>query len=283
MSEKAIFQQPILHHAEEEKYGQSRAYEQSEAVGLFVLAVLAGLWAGLTVLAVGAGYRLYVTRGFWLTFFVLSVPAGVLLGGSLVLIKGVSEQLDGLRSYETRKAQTYAPPQSEPLQLPHPPIKVFPPGKREPYLLTEPDAPGRETLRLTPPVIAEIVQGVVERYDGKWSRRKLTRLTVAGGQKVSRSVYETLTAWFCKSGVLEQTPQGGFELVTTDLGELRDVFPGLPIAGRVGGEPGDRAGEGFRETQPTGGAVSNLAERRRQRYLECNCSVENYLRRKGHD
>lgn len=47
MSEK--FTRAILHHAEEEKYGQSRAYEQSEAVGLFVLAILTGLWAGLTV------------------------------------------------------------------------------------------------------------------------------------------------------------------------------------------------------------------------------------------
>jgi hypothetical protein len=268
--------QPIQHHAEE--LGQSRAYAKTEAVGIFVAACLAGLWAGLAVLAIGVGYWLYTERGFWPAFFILALPAGVLAGGGVVLIKGLHEQIDGLRAW--REVTTYYPPQPEVAQLPHPPIKVFPPGKKEPYLLTEPETPGRETLRLTPPVIAEIVQGVVEKYDGKWSRRKLTRLTVAGGQKVSRSLYETLTNWFDRAGVLERTPQGGFELVTKDLGELRDVFPGLSIGGQVGGQPGDRAGDGAQDILPTGGAVGNLAEQRRQQFLECGCDVKDYLRRR---
>lgn len=262
MSEK----QAILHHAEE--LGQSRAYTKEEAAALLRLALITGFWAGGVAMIAGAAYLLYEKWGFWTAFYILSLPAGVLIGSGFVLIKGAHEQLDGLRSW--REATTYVPPQPEPAELPHPPIKVFPPGKKEPYLLTEPETPGRETLRLTPPIIAEIVQGVVERYDGKWSRRKLTRLTVAGGQKVSRSIYETLTNWFDRAGVLERTPQGGFELVTKDLGELRDVFPGLPIAGQVGGEPGDWAGDGFQDAQPTDGVgrINNLAERRRQRYLE---------------
>jgi len=148
--------------------------------------------------------------------------------------------------------------------------------------LGEPDLPGRETLQLTGPIVAEILEGVVERFGGKWSRRKLTRLTVAGGQKVSRTVYEQLTALLHQAGVLQQTPQGGFELLAEDLDGLRNVFPDLPIPGRAGGQPGDRAGTGQNEAGPVGRVVDTLAERRKLAYLQqFDHCVDDYLEGKN--
>lgn len=272
--------QPLLHHAEE--LGQSREYSIKEAQGIVMAAIFCGAWGAVAAVVLAVGYWLYGRSGLTtvLGIGVLAVGAGLIVGG-IVLRKGIYEQLDGLRTW--REVKTYQPvqPQSEPVAA-HPPILVNPPGRREPYLLTEPEMPGRETLRLTPPVIAEILQGVIERYDGSWSRRKLTRLRIAGGQKVSRSVYEQLTAWLHRSGVLEQTAQGGFRLLAQDLDDLHQIFPGLPVSetGQVGGEPGSWASDSFDETQPDREVIT-LAERRRREWLECNCDTRTYLERGG--
>jgi len=223
MSERAILQ-----HAEEEKYGQSRAYEQSEAIALFVLAILAGLWAGLTVLAIGAGYRLYVERGFWTCFFILAVPAGILVGGGVVLCKGISEQLDGLRTYETRKAQTYAPPQPEVPQLEapwHPPVPMT--NREGTTLLDMNERPmlpdGRQRgLALNEPTISAILREIVTKHDGLWSRERLTAIKI-GGERVTRNIYETLTHQLCQVGFLQERPRGGFK-VADDI-ELETYFP----------------------------------------------------------
>lgn len=279
-------QQPILHHAEE--FGQSRAYDKTEAVGLFVLAVLTGLWVGLSVMVVGAAYLLYTERGFWTAFFVLAGPAGVLAGGGAVLAKGIHEQLDGLRTW--REATSYAPPQPQPQSEPvHPPILVKP-YKGEPYALIEgagrPALPGREeALRITPTVVIEVLRASIEEYGGEWSRRKLMALRIQG-QKVSRGVYEELTAWLARAGVLQQTRQGGFVLPpdVQDFDDLQTYFPNLSSwEGRDGNREGrERGGDG--DTQPASGEVTTLAERRQREWLECGCDVVAYLERRGnHD
>jgi len=273
--------QPILHHAEE--YGQSRQYAKQEAVGLFVLAVLAGLWAGLSVLIVGAAYFLYTERGFWTAFFVLAVPVGVLAGGGLVVVKGIREQLDGLRTW--REATTYQPVQPQPEPEPaHPPILVRPYGG-EPYALIEgagrPALPDRnEALQITPPVVAEVLRASIEEYGGEWSRRKLMALRIQG-QKVTRGMYEELTAWLSRAGLLQQTRQGGFVLPpdVQEFDDLRTYFPNLSNwDGRDGSREGWERG-GDDETQPAGEVIT-LAERRRAQWLECGCDVVAYLERR---
>lgn len=277
--------QAVLHHAEE--YGQSRPYEKNEAVALFVLAVLVGLWAGLSVMVVGAAYFLYTERGFWTAFFILAVPVGVLAGAGFVIVKGVHEQLDGLRSW--RQATTYQPtqPQPEP-EAAHPPILVKP-YKGEPYALIEgagrPALPGRnEALRITPMVVAEVLKASIEQYGGEWSRRKLMALRIQG-QKVSRGMYEELTAWLSKTGVLQQTRQGGFVLPpdVQEFDDLQTYFPNLgDWEGRDGSREGwERGGDG--NTQPSSGGM-NTGERLRQQFIELGCDVEAYLEwRRNHD
>lgn len=268
----------VLHHAEE--YGQSRQYTKQEAVALFVLAVLAGLWAGLSVMVVGAAYFLYTERGFWTAFFALAGPVGVLAGGGVVLVKGIREQLDGLRTW--REATTYQPVQPQPEPEPaHPPILVKPYGG-EPYALIEgtgrPALPGRdEALQITPPVVAEVLRASIEEYGGEWSRRKLMALRIQG-QKVSRGMYEELTAWLSKAGLLQQTRQGGFVLPpdVQEFDDLRTYFPNLSNwDGRDGSRAGRERGED-NETQPAG-EVTTLAERRRAQWLECGCDIVAYL------
>lgn len=278
------YSQSILHHAEEEKYGQSRAYEQSEAVGLFVLAVLAGLWAGLTVLAIGAGYRIYTVHGFWTCFFILSVPAGVLLGGGLVLVKGIGEQLDGLRSYETRQAQTYAPPQPEAAQLPSPWRPPVPVHRREGTTLLDlnerPALPdGRQTgLSLNEPTVAAILREIVTKHDGLWSRERLTAIKI-GGERVTRKLYEALTPQLCKVGFLQERPRGGFKVA--DEIELETYFPSLKLSRQAGRQAGgqERGGDG---ANPPTSRGYNLAERHRlARMADLDYSVKCYLQGKG--
>lgn len=279
------FTQPILHHAEE--LGQSRAYEQSEAVGLFVLAVLGGFWTGLTVLAIGAGYRLWTAYGFWTAFFVLAVPAGVLIGGGYVLVRGAHEQIDGLRSW--REATSYAPPvpQADLPALPAPPIVVKPYGG-DPYVLGrgEPLAlpDGRQSgLRLNEPTIAAILKEVITHHDGLWSRERLMSIKVMG-QRITRSFYEDLTAKLANAGFLQKRTQGGFRL-PDDIQQFDDLaayFPNLETrtAGRLAGR---QEQGGAKANPPPRGEVRNLAERRRQRFLQCDCDVANYLERKGYN
>ena len=274
MSENRI----VLHHAEE--LGQARAYTTEEAQALFRLATIIGLWVGTSALLLGLGYWMYDRWDFWTAFYVLSLPLGVLIGGGLVLAKGVHEQLDGLRSW--REATTYAPPQPEPpTEPPHPPILVRP-YQGQPYTIGNPQLPGREeALQLTPPVVAEILKASLEQYGGEWSRRKLMALKIQG-QGVSRGLYEELTGWLTKTGFLQQTRQGGFTLPpdVREFDDLRAYFPSLPGLGGLGGMGGNREGweRGVSQvSQSAGGEVSSLAERRRQKWLELGCDVTAYL------
>jgi hypothetical protein len=280
--------QPILHRASEEKYGQSRPYQQTEAIGLFVLAVLAGLWIGLTVLAIGAGYRIYTVHGFWTAFFILAVPSGVLSGGGLVLAKGIREQLDGLRSYETREAESYAPPMPQlEASQPGPPIVVKPYGG-DPYVLGRGNEPlalpdGRESgLRLNEPTIAAILKEVIARHDGNWSRKRLMSIRVQG-KRITRSFYEDLTAKLAHAGFLQERPVGGYK-VPDDIQQYDDLaryFPNLE-GGKAGGKAG-RQEQGGLLADPPPGRGYNLAERHRlARLTELDHSVRCYLERKGH-
>jgi hypothetical protein len=283
MSEKAIFQ-PVLHHAEE--LGQSRPYDKTEAIGLFVAAIGAGLWTGLTVLAIGAGYYLYTEYSFWTAFFVLAVPAGVLLGSGYILVRGLHEQIDGLRSW--REATSYAPPAPQ-LEAPQqgPPI-VVKPYKGDPYVLGRGDEPlalpdGRQSgLRLNEPTIAAILKEVISHHDGLWSRKRLMSIRVQG-KRITRTLYEDLTAKLANAGFLQERPIGGYK-VPEDIRQYDDLvryFPNLET-GKAGRQAGRQEKGGDGANPPTGGGeIRNLAERRRQRFLECGCDISNYLERKG--
>lgn len=271
---------PVLHHAEE--LGQARAYDKQEAVSLFVLAILAGLWTGLTLLAIGVGYHLYTTRGFWTTFFVLAVPSGVLLGGGVVLVKGIHEQIDGLRSW--REATTYAPPlPEEPEPAWRPPIPVTQFGRPTGYLAMDdrPALPSPEEARLlTPPIVAEILRASIEEYKGQWSRRKLMRLRVLG-QKVTRGMYEELTSALHGAGILQQTRTGGYELpfdveCFEDLGRYLPSLPGVGDPNTLQSQPSQVSSRPSRSY--------NLAERHRlARLADLDHSVRCYLEKKGHN
>jgi hypothetical protein len=276
-------EQAIQHHAEE--LGQSRAYEKNEAVGLFVAAALAGLWAGLTVLGAGVGYRLYTAYGFWTTFFILALPAGVLVGGGVVLVRGLHEQIDGLRSW--REAITYYPPMPQ-LEAPQPgpPIVVKPYGGA-PYVLGRGDEPlalpdGRQSgLRLNEPTIAAILKEVITRHDGNWSRKRLMGIRVQG-KRITRSFYEDLTAKLAHAGFLQERPVGGYK-VPDDVQQYDDLvryFPNLE-----GGKAGRQAGrqeQGGPLADPPPGRGYNLVERHRlARLTDLDHSVRCYLEKKG--
>jgi hypothetical protein len=264
-----------LHRAEE--HGQSRELKTSE---IKATTLMAGIESA--ALATAAGIAVVTVQGVQghdLSVWTALATSGVVGGLSFYfhISKNFGELRDGLRVW--RSVETFAP-QSEPQsQSIHPPILVKP-YKGEPYMLGQserPALPGREPLQLTPPIVAELLQGVVEEYGGDWSRRKLTRLRVAG-HKVSRGIYEELTGWLHKAGVLLQTPQGGYALPpdVQTFEDLRAYFPGLPIPGRAGGQVGGRERGASQLTQPDSRAMS-LVEKRRRRWLECGCDVERYL------
>jgi hypothetical protein len=277
------FSQPILHHAEE--LGQSRAYEKNEAIGLFVAAIGAGLWTGLTVLVAGAVCYLWNEHGFWTAFFVLAIPVGVLMGGGYVLVQGLHQQIDGLRTW--REATSYAPPAPQ-LEAPQqgPPI-VVKPYKGDPYVLGRDGQPlalpdGRQSgLRLNEPTIAAILKEVITHHDGQWSRDRLMSIRVKG-QRITRRFYKELTAKLANAGFLQERTQGGFRL-PDDIQQFDDLAAYFPNLGtRTAGRSAGRQEQGgIKGNPPPRGAVTNLAERRRQRYLDCDCDVRSYLKMKG--
>jgi hypothetical protein len=270
-------QQPILHHAEE--LGQARQLTSDEVWAWVRLSACVFGAACVLSLVIVNNIRLFADMPLtWRSLLFDPLSLGALAASLAFLGNFVPFLVNSLRS--ERWVETYAPPQVEPqAETSHPPILVRP-YKGDPYTVGQPEAPalpGREPLQLTPPVVAEILQAVVEQYGGEWSRRKLTRLRV-DGQKVSRSVYEELTRWLHSAGVLLQTPQGGYNLPPDieQFDDLRVYFPSLPTPGRAGRQPGDRANGGYSLPSPAGGEVGSLAERRRQRWLECDCNVEAY-------
>lgn len=286
--------QPILHHAEE--YGQSRQYARQEAIGLFVLAVLVGLWTGLSVMVVGAAYFLYTKHGFWTAFFSLAIPVGVLAGSGWVIVKGAPEQLDGLRSY--RQATTYQPmqPQPETKQLPspwRPPVPARHQGGTTFIDMNErPALPdGRQAgLALNPPTVGAILREIVERHDGQWSRDRLMSIRV-DGKRVTRKLYEKLTYYLAEGGFLQERSTGGFE-IPKDVASYEDITRYLPsLAKPEGGNPTGTAGRtegrpergGNDDTQPADRGV-NTGELLCRKFIELECNTAAYLEwRKNHD
>lgn len=272
----------ILHWAEER--GQSRELKAEEVGATAKMSLIETGALALLAFTCVLVFQAVVSRDVDLdTAFTafLTALAIAALAFYINVTRNFSQMRESQSSY--RQVETYAPPQPEPMNLPHPPIAVYPPGKKEPYLLTEAETPGREPLHLTPGTIAEILQLAIERNKGTWSRRTLTALRLATGEKLSRGIYEQLTPWLFRAGVLKQEPQGGYRILAEDLEELRQIFPNLPIpeTGQAGGEPGDWAGIGFSDAQPADRGVGTLAERHRlARMNELEHSVRSYLERK---
>jgi hypothetical protein len=279
MSEKTG---PVLHWAEE--YGQSRELTSNEVVAwlrlsftvfgaAFIVAVVAinyiRNWAGLAL-----SWRSVV-------FDPLSLAA--LLASIAFLLNFIPFLVNSLRS--ERRAESYAPPQPEVPQLPSPWRPPLPAHHRggttmidmnERPMLPDP----RAARQITPPVVAEVLRASIEEYGGQWSRRKLMRLRVLG-QKVSRGMYEELTSALHQCGLLQQTRQGGFELPhdVETFEDLADYLPSLPGLGGMGGKTGG-LGTGGDSDRPTFPAGETLAEKRRKRWLECDCDVKSYLKGK---
>lgn len=271
-------QQAILHKGEE--YGQSRELKASEVKAHTLMAGIESI-----ALSAAGGLAVVVFQGVqgdvsWGTIGT-AAATGVVVGGfsfAFHVSQNFGELRDGLRSWRT--VETFAPPQPEAqAEPPHPPI-VVKPYKGAPYTLVQPERlalPGRdEALQLSPPVVAEILKASLEEYGGRWSRRKLMSLKVYG-QRVSRGMYEELTSWLSKAGFLQQTRRGGFMLPpdVSEFEDLRRYFPSLPELGGMGGSREGWERGGPRAPSPMG-EVGTLAERRKQRWLECGCDVKLY-------
>lgn len=273
-------EQAIVHELSE--IGQAR---REEPIELLVVACRTALRAlGTSVL-----WGSIVTGGRWLfgdnmTWWSVLVTYGAI--GALRFGLSIEDDLDdhqeGLRA--EKSARSYAPiaPKSQPQMSNGPPVLVHP-YKGDPYMLGQPEKPtlpGRqEALQITPPLVAEVLRASVEEYSGEWSRRKLMRLRIAG-QKVSRGMYEELTAWLSRAGVLLQTRQGGYQLPpdVNDFEDLRQYFPNLPGLGGPGRNREGWERGGAQPTQPADGGVP-LAERHRmKRFQKLDHSVKLYLR-----
>lgn len=266
--------QAILHKAEE--YGQARELKPGEVLAFTMVSGLKATAIAVAASALIAGGRLVLGEDVSLASILLTISGVGAISLAVNLLGDLDTLVDGLRSW--RAVETFAPPQPEPAEPPHPPIVVRP-YKGVPYVIGHPALPGKEALQLTPPIVAEILRATVEEHGGEWSRRKLMRLRVAG-QQVTRGMYEELTAWLSKAGVLQQKRQGGFTLPpdVREFEDLRRYFPNLPGLGRPGGPGGNREGwEGEpSQSSHSPGRVGTLAERRRQRWLECGCDTQLY-------
>jgi hypothetical protein len=164
--------------------------------------------------------------------------------------------------------------------MPASPIVVKPYGG-EPYILQGeqrlalPD--GRQTkLSLNQPTLAAVLQEVVQQHSGQWSRQRLMSLRIEG-QRITRALYEEMTAALAGSGFLQPQANGGYAL-PPDVQQFEDVARYLPtLAGRTaGGRDGGKGGGESGGVPPSG--VGNLAERRRRAWLECGCDVESYFK-----
>lgn len=247
----------ILHEAEE--FGQSRPDQLNE---LAVVACYTALRAVGTALVWGTiivgGRKLF---GDDVSLLSAAITYGVVLAlrFGLSVEDDIDSHRDGLRS--ERRITTYAPQQQAAPQL-NSPI-VIRPLNGEPYVLSGnerialPD--GRKSgLALDPPTLEAILREVVERHDGKWSRERLMRIRV-GGERVTRKFYEYLTDGLTKAGFLQPRPSGGYAL-PDDVRAFEDVQRYIPA---LGGRDGGRDG---------GSRAGNLAESRRQKWLEDNGS-----------
>ncbi len=268
--------QAIIHKAEE--YGQSRPYTSEEVRAAERAAIGFGIYCAVLGLTIAGAILLYNEIGLSWTLAILAPFAGFLGGAGWILLKGLNEQLDGLRSY--RSVETFSPPLPEPQQQTPSPVIVNPYGGT-PYILDGeqrialPD--GRQSsLALNPPTLEAILKEVIQQHGGQWSRRRLMGIRVSG-QRVTRSLYEQMTDALTKARFLQPQPNGGYAL-PGDVQEFDDLRKYLPGLGRR--EGGREGGKGGWEIAPPGGkgeGALTLAEQRRQKWIECDCDVARYL------
>jgi len=282
--EKEMADQSLLQKAEE--HGQARELKAQE---VWAFALLAALKSVIMTAAIGliVGGLCWEALGARTTLLIVAIIGATQLGFNL--LADLDTLIDGLRSY--RSAQTYTPPQAEPIPVVPPSPILVNPYKKSPYLLGRGDEEtpalpdGRNTkLALNPPSVSAILKEVVKQHGGQWSRNRLMSIRV-NGQRVTRSLYEELTDAFARAGFLQERPSGGFEL-PPDVQEFDDLYqylPGLIVreggnpTGRAGGKAGRQETGGQKAIPPDGRAGGTLAEQRRQKFLELNCDVVAYL------
>jgi hypothetical protein len=267
---------PILHWAEE--YGQGRELTSNEVTAWLRLSLF--VFAAAAILALVIINNIRAWMGLALTWrSVLSDPLSLAAVSACLtfLFKFIPFLVKALRS--ERRIETYAPPQPEPAQLPSPWRPPIPHHSQAGTNLIDmnerPALPdGRETgLSLNEPTVAAILHEIVTKHDGLWSRERLTAIKI-GGERVTRNIYETLTHQLCQSGFLQERPRGGFKI--DDEIELETYFPSLQLSRQAGRQAGGPERGGDKVNPPPGRGVT-LAERRRQRFLECGCDVRDYL------
>lgn len=283
-------EQAILHEASE--IGQSR---KEEPIELLIVACRTALRALGTSLLWGS----IVTVGRWLfgdsmTWWSVLVTYGAI--GALRFGVSIEDDLDlhqeGLRA--EKSAKSYAPSMPEPQPQPSPwrsPVPVTAGNHRGVLDMNDPvpQLPDGRNAQLapSPESMAVILSEVLDRHGGKWSRKRLMSIRV-DGKRITRKLYEQLTADLAKVGFLRERPTGGFELPTDVRGytDLVRYFPSLPRleggnpARTAGGLAGRQERGGIPDAQADDGEVTH-AERRRQRWMECNCDVKLYLRGKS--
>lgn len=246
----------LLHKAEET--GQSRELRAHEVGAVTLMSAVETV-----TLALGAAVLVIIVRGSlsWGTIGA-AVAIGVCAGGLALyvnIMKNFAELRDGLCSY--RSIETYAPPVVPPGGTSDSPIVVRPYGG-DPYILSGnerlalPD--GRQTrLGLNPPTMTAVLQEVITKHEGQWSRSRLMGIRV-NGQRITRKLYEELTDTLTRSGFLLPQPRGGYVL-PPDVHEFEDVVRYLPnlVLGRRDGRREGGKGEDI-----------SLAERRKREWLE---------------
>lgn len=279
-------EQVILHELSE--IGQSR---KEEPIELLVVACRTALRAlGTSVLwgsIVTGGRWLFGDNMTWWSVLVTYGAIGALRFG-LSIEDDLDEHQEGLRS--EKSAKSYAPIAPKPQSQKSPwrsPIPITGGGQQE--LLDMNDVPqlpdGRNAqLTPTPESMAVILSEILDRHGGQWSRKRLMSIRV-DGKRITRKLYERLTADLSKAGFLQERPTGGFELPTDVRGytDLVRYFPSLPgLEGRnPDGTAGRQAGGLERgevsANAPVARGAGTLAEQRRQRWLECDKDVKLYL------
>jgi hypothetical protein len=270
----------ILHKAEE--HGQARELKASEVLAFGLVSGIKATACGMGAIAVVTGGRLLMGENVSLASIALTGSGVFAVSVAVHLLGDLDTLIDGLRSF--RSVETFAPPEvkpePQPVATPSSPVIVKPYGA-DPYILDRNETPqlpdGRQVqLGLNPPTLAAILEEVIKQHGGQWSRRRLMSLRVHG-ERVTRSLYEDMTDALARAGFLQPQPQGGFAL-PPDVSTFEDVRRYLDLpSGADGGTAGRQECPVGSDGDPVGGAGGSLAERRRQRFIECDCNVASYL------
>lgn len=262
----------LLHKGEE--YSQSRKLETSEVFAFLLLGFFKALAVTLLVNVV------VCVGGHFLGEPVTTMGMFITMGGcfsvsfAIHLLGDFDTLVDGLRSW--RLIETFAPAESKTSQW-RPPIPVI--RRDEVQLLDMNDRPAlpqpEDEPMLTPQRVLEILGASIEN-NGSFSRRTITGLRLSDGSHVTRGMWREMSAWLHHVGVLRQDQRGSYCL-PHQISTIDDVIIQL----QLGGLGGQRTGLDTSTAQPAqtaGREMGGLAERRRQRWLECDCSAEIYLR-----